>query len=74
MIDIGSTCRCLECCCPEGRGHRHPRYQEYLEEQEALAMGEHAELRGRANGKMTEYLEQQAEMNRQQARYPGGQG
>lgn len=29
--DIGLVCRALRCICPPGRGHRHPRWQEWLD-------------------------------------------
>lgn len=28
--EVGLVCRCMRCCCPPGRGHNHPRYDEYL--------------------------------------------
>jgi hypothetical protein len=27
-VAVGLVCRCLRCCCPPGRGHNHPRYNE----------------------------------------------
>lgn len=32
---IGGLCRCVPCCCPEGRGHKHPAWVAYEAEKRA---------------------------------------
>lgn len=70
VIDIGLTCKCLVCCCPEGQGHKHPLYDQYIEEMERGSIAEPSAEMLAEKG----YLEQQADMLRQQARGPGGVG
>jgi hypothetical protein len=31
--EIDWVCKCLACCCPPGRGHNHPRFEEWYDEQ-----------------------------------------
>lgn len=32
---VGLTCRCVPCCCEEGRGHKHPAWIAYEAEERA---------------------------------------